>query len=102
MDNMDFKCFDWIKAAEIIKERKPKTVWAGLSGDWNSTCDCIYEDGKIIDDCSPFLESFWAIPALKLCDDVHAFAVIPCYVINHPEWDADTVWPDEARKILEE
>ena len=99
MNHMDFKCFDWVKAAEVIKERKPNSVWAGLSGDWNSTCDCIYKDGKIVEDCDPYLESYWAIPTLKLRED--DIAVIPCFVINHPEWDAHTVWPEEARKILE-
>ena len=99
MNHIDFKCFDWIKAAEIIKERKPNAVMAGLSGDWDYTCDYIYKDGKIVENCDPYLESYWAIPSLILDND--GFNVIPCFVINHPEWDAHTVWPEEAKKILE-
>lgn len=29
--------FDWDKAARIIRERKPSTAAAGLSGDWEYT-----------------------------------------------------------------
>ena len=29
--------FDWVKAAKLIKERKPTLAQAGLQGDWEWT-----------------------------------------------------------------
>jgi hypothetical protein len=35
----ELKVFDWEKAARLIRERSPESVWAGLSGDWE--CDLV-------------------------------------------------------------
>ena len=90
--------FDWNKAAEIIKDRKPKVAFAGLCGDWEYTGGIIYEDGKIITDSYTYLASTWAIPELDVDGEI-----ISCYKMKHevPRWDSDTKWPVSARKILE-
>jgi hypothetical protein len=38
--------FDWVKAAKLIKERKPIIASAGLCSDWEWTGGTIYENGK--------------------------------------------------------
>jgi hypothetical protein len=91
--------FDWDKAARIIKERKPETAEAGLRGDWEWTGGIIYEDGKPVTDDYTFLSSTWAVPELRVDDEV-----IECYRMESevPGWDSETKWPDSALKILEE
>lgn len=90
--------FDWNKAAEIIKDRKPKVASAGLCGDWEYTGGIIYEDGKIVTDSYTYLASTWAIPELDVDGET-----ISCYKMQHevPRWGSDTKWPVSARKILE-
>ena len=60
------KVFDWDKAAQLIKERKPEIAEAGLSGDWEYTGGEIYCDGKPVpqDDTYTYLSSIWATPCL--------------------------------------
>lgn len=89
--------FDWDKAAEIIRERKPKYACAGLRSDWEYTGGKIYEDGKIVTNEYTFLSSCWAVPELSIDGEI-----IPCYKMQHevPKWDADTKWPKSARAIL--
>jgi len=60
------KYFDWIKAAELIKEYGAKHAAAGLIEDWEWTGGDIMEDGKIIpeEDTYVYLGSTWATPTL--------------------------------------
>lgn len=92
------RVFDWDKAAELIRERKPKQAGAGLSGDWEWTGGTIFEDGKPVTDSYTYLESNWATPELELDGET-----IDCwrYVDETDGWNADTKWPESALKILE-
>lgn len=92
------KVFDWDKAAQIIKERKPESADAGLMEDWFWTADCIYENGKpLTEGSSAWLASFWATPVLKINSEI-----IMCYKTDSeaPEWSACTNWPESALQIL--
>ena len=40
----DVMVFDWHKAAEIIRDKKPSEAEAGLSQDWEWTGGVIYRD----------------------------------------------------------
>lgn len=94
----EMKVFDWVKAAQIIKDRKPKEAIAGLSEDWGWTAGPIFSDGKPVTDGGAYLASTWATPVLVLDDGME----IPCYKMQSetPDWDADTKWPASARSIL--
>lgn len=90
--------FDWDKAAQIIKERKPEIANAGLCYNWEYTGGCIYENGKPFLDDNTYLASTWAVPELQIDD----CKVIPCYKMKSetPKWDASTKWPKSALEIL--
>lgn len=94
----EMKVFDWDKAAQIIKNRKPKEAIAGLSEDWFWTAGPIFSNGKPVIHGGAYLASTWATPVLVLDDDEE----IPCWKYQHevPDWDADTEWPESARSIL--
>lgn len=91
--------FDWLKAAQLIVERKPSEARAGLQSDWEWTGGSIFADGKIIpkDETYTFLASTWATPELELDGEV-----MDCFRMESevPGWDAYTYWPDEAMAIL--
>lgn len=91
--------FDWIKAANIIKEKQPETASAGLRDDWEWTGGEIYNDGEIIpqDQTYTFLASTWAVPELEIDGEV-----IECYKMQNelPDYGSDTYWPKEALNIL--
>lgn len=91
--------FDWVQAAQIIKERGAKTASAGLSGDWEWTGGKILADGKPIpkDETYTYLASTWAPPELEVDGEI-----IDCYRMasETPGWGSDTYWPDEALAIL--
>jgi hypothetical protein len=92
------KVFDWLKAAKILKERKPKEAYAGLSRDLEWTAGCIYRKGKPITDESTYLRSTWATPVLVIGNEE-----IPCFVDeSSTQWNEETKWPEEALKILAE
>jgi hypothetical protein len=86
--------FDWVKAAKIIKEKKPKVATAGLLDDEEWTAGIIYKDGKIVTDEYTHLSSTWATPVLIIKDKK-----IPCYTFD-TKWDHDTKWPEEAVREL--
>ena len=89
--------FDWKKAAEIIRDEKPQEAEAGLAGDWGYTAGVIFSDGKIVESEHAYLASNWATPQI-LIDGKYR----DCYVMEgDTEWDEGTMWPDEARAILE-
>lgn len=93
----ELKVFDWDKAAIMIKERKALNARAGLRGDWEWTGGDILVDGKIPEGSYTYLASTWATPELDI-DGI----LYECYKMQSevPNWDADTFWPDSARKIL--
>lgn len=94
------RVFDWDKAAELIRDRRPSVAGAGLQDDWEWTGGRIYADGKPVprDETYTFLASNWATPELELDGEV-----IECwkYVDETDGWDSGTYWPDSALKILE-
>jgi len=89
--------FDWNKAAELIKERKPEEVQAGLSGDWGCTGGTIYENGVINADDYTYLASTWAEPEIDIDGDVFS-----CFKMQSeaPSWGSSTKWPESSLKIL--
>jgi hypothetical protein len=90
--------FDWVKAAEIIKTFNPYLVEACLENDFFWTGGTIFRSGKIIDNQYTYLASYKAKPQIIVNGEI-----LDCYVMasERPDWDADTKWPEEARKILE-
>lgn len=92
--------FDWRKAAELIRERKPERARAGLADDWEWTGGDIFADGKPVpvDDTYVYLASTWATPELDLDGEI-----IPCFLMisASPGWDEHTYWPQIALDILE-
>jgi hypothetical protein len=90
------RVFDWDKAAELIRERKPKQAGAGLSGDWEWTGGTIFADGQPVTDSYTFLSSLWATPELELDGES-----IDCWKYrDETSWDSETKWPESALKIL--
>ena len=93
--------FDWDKAAEIIRDRKPECAIAGLQHDMEWTSGTIYEDGLPVTDDYTYLSSTWATPILEIItrDEVED---IPCFRMEHevPEWNSGTKWPHSAMEIL--
>ena len=97
------KVFDWDKAAEIIRDKKPIWAVAGLKEDMDWTAGAIYQDGEPITDDYTFLASTWATRVLEMrtgfAEDLE---VIPCYRMAHevPHWGSGTKWPHSAMEIL--
>ena len=93
--------FDWDKAAKLIRERKPKYVYAGLRDDWEWTGGLIYDkdqdDSPVVTDSYTYLASTWAVPEIQIDGEV-----MPCYVMQHerPWWNSGTKWPQSALDIL--
>ena len=97
----ELKIFDWDKAAEIIRDKKPRWAIAGLKGDMENTAGTIYEDNTPITDDYTYLASNWATPILQIETD-EGIQDIPCYRMKHevPDWDSGTKWPNSAMEIL--
>lgn len=89
--------FDWAKAAELIRDRRPKYASAGLRFDWDEVGGCIWEKGLPVDSEYTFLASTWATPELDLDGEI-----VECYQMKSdlPMWDCYTKWPNEALIIL--
>jgi ATP:corrinoid adenosyltransferase len=96
-----FMVFDWDKAAQLIKERKPKEASAGLRSDWEYTGGTIYTaDEGPAKSSYTYLASNWATPELDLDGEI-----IPCFVYEDEEtnpnkWNEHTLWPETALAIL--
>ena len=91
--------FDWDKAANLIKASPESEFGAGLSGDWEWTGGDIWSDGKPIpeEDTYVYLSSTWATPEISINGVIQ-----DCYKMQSktPNWNADTYYPVEAKKIL--
>mgnify|MGYP000927357341 FL=1 len=98
--NKELMVFDWDKAANIIKDRKPHLVVAGLAGDMEYTSGVIYKNGKVLsrNETYTYLSSTWAIPTLVIDNREE----IECYKMKSgtPNWDSDTYWPQSSLDIL--
>ncbi len=92
------RVFDWVKAAQRIKEAQPLEALAGLCEDWFWTGGVIWENGGIPTESHPFLSSNWATPVLVMDEKQEECWV---YQDESPGWDAKTYWPDEARRTVE-
>ena len=97
------KAFDWVKAAEIIKDRlklHPDLIAeAGLQNDWSSTGCSIFEEGTPNSDGYSYLESSWAIPTLVLTWDGSEQEELPCFE-TEGKYDSDSKWDEESLSIL--
>ena len=93
----DLMIFDWVKAAQRIKETGAKYASAGLQGDWSCTCDEIFIDGEPVLDADVWETSLWAVPSLKIKGEVE-----PCFRMasDTPGWQTEPNWPQEALDIL--
>jgi hypothetical protein len=93
------RVFDWVSAAKLIRDRKPRRASAGLAGDWEYTGGTIYTADGIPneDNTYVYLCSTWATPQLDVDGDV-----MDCWIYKDesPGWDAKTYWPPEAREEL--
>jgi hypothetical protein len=91
------RVFDWERAACRILEIKPQEASAGLGEDWEYTGGTIYRDGEAVTDSYTYLASTWAIPELDMDGEVEE-----CWrwMDDKCKWDADTMWPYEALRIL--
>jgi hypothetical protein len=96
--------FDWIKAAEIIRDRlllgTLKEAAAGLQSDWEWTGGLIFSKGSIVprEETYTYLSSNWAKPELSV--DGETFECF-CLSKEKPEWGSGTYWPPEAIDVLE-
>lgn len=91
------RVFDWDRAAQRIKDTAPGEAGAGLSQDWEWTGGCIYKDGAPYTDDYLYLSSNWATPELDIDGIVEDCWV---YADETDGWDAGTVWPESALRIL--
>ena len=92
------RVFDWVKAAQILKESGAKNAIAGLSSDMEWTSDDILVNGKIPDKGDCFLSSNWATPVLIIDD---SYDEIECWKYEDEcNYDSDTFWPEDARRIF--
>lgn len=90
------KVFDWVKAAELIRLRKPAEASAGLAGDWEWTGGVIFAAGEPVLDSYTYLSSSWATPELDMDGEV-----VDCWRWRaETEWDSSTKWPAEALAAL--
>ena len=89
------KVFDWNRAAQIIRDKKPGMVEAGLSLDMEWTGGVIYQDGKVVTESYTFLSSNWATPVIVLDEGDE----MPCWCYSN-DWDEHTKWPQSALDIL--
>ncbi len=82
--NRELMVFDWDKAANIIKDRKPRLVVAGLAGDMEYTSGVIYENGKVPsrNETYTYLSSPWS-PAATI---QNASGGAPSPSIRSPAW----------------
>lgn len=91
--------FDWLKAAQLIKEAKPVIAGAGLAGDWDYTGGTIFENNAPVnkDDSYTYLSSDWATPELEM-DGLRQ----DCYQMQSalPDYGAKTFWPEDALEVL--
>lgn len=93
------KVFDWIKAAEIIKEKKAMNAEAGLIEDWFWTGGSILHDGAfVLENDNLYLSSLWATPVICIDGKFEE-----CWVRESEAhgWGSGTIWPPEALDIME-
>jgi hypothetical protein len=93
------RVFDWDRAAEIIREHRPKSVVVGRKGDTTGFIEPIYADGEVAPRgaVAPTLVSFLPLVLrLDWGEEVECWA----YDFEHPEWTAETWWPSSALHIL--
>jgi hypothetical protein len=90
------RVFDWDAAADYMKKRNIQNARAGLQSDLEWTGGPILIDGKIPEESTTYLSSVWAIPVLVIDDEE-----IPFWRWREETaWDAETFWPDSAKKIM--
>ncbi len=102
----NYKVFDWVKAAKLIREHcmigklfnAGVEVSAGLQEDWGYTSGAIFRDGNIVkkEDTYVYLSSSWATPIIDI--DGEEF---DCWILKgDSKYESDTYWPSEAENLL--
>lgn len=96
------KVFDWIKAANILKERQPKEAVAGLQNNLEHTSGLIWRDGKPCpkEETYTYLSSSRATPVLFLDEEPGIDCWIDLDFDNPFGWTCSTYWPKEALAVL--
>ncbi len=91
------KVFDWKRAAQLIRDRKPRVASAFLAGDRGCTGGEIYRDGSPVpkEKTYTYLASTWATPTLDMDGDE-----IACFTSEDSGWGSGTYWPAEALAVL--
>lgn len=92
--------FDWHKAAKLIKKKKATYAHVHLEGSEVNNGWIFYDGSYEHDEVGvDHLASTWATPMLEIGDE----DAIPCFIISDRReggWDANTMWPDSAKKII--
>lgn len=100
------RVFDWIKAANLIKEhcmigdllKTDSVVNAGLSEDWGCTSGVILKNGSVVsgDDTYVYLHSSWATPIIEIDGEDYE-----CWECKEDSiFEAKTLWPQESLDII--
>lgn len=90
------KVFDWIKAAEFIRDHRDEIVWvnAGLKEDMEWTSGEIWNDDSVVSADDMYLKSIWATPIMEVLykNDAIGMQTIECwqYAKDSP-WNEYTV-----------
>ncbi len=90
------KVFDWVKAAQILKDKNPDEAYAGLLEDMEWTAGIIWSEHRPYKKAYTYLSSRWATPVLVIDEDY-----IECWEPSDgSKWDSGTKWPDEALALI--
>ena len=91
------RVFDWVKAANLLKELKPESANAGLQSDMEWTGGTIWADGKPVLDGYTYLASNWATPILEIdnLDEIECWSYM-----DDCSYKENTKWPQEALDII--
>lgn len=98
------RCFDWDKAAMILKTHNVKEAIAGLKEDMYWTAGMIFKNGKPLpeEDTYCYLSSVWATPVLVVLEG-DAEVYFDCYkFVDEADYKSDFYWPKSALNILED
>ena len=102
---LEYVSVNWVKLAELIKTRKPNTVYGYVEGIAETTGGYIYANNQIIEHKNrpqPWLYTSLVGGReikLKMTFEDGRVEQITCETIKG-NWELGEYWPKEARKIL--
>lgn len=86
-----WRVLDWMAALYYISKANGKSVYAGLSEDWDYTCGVIYENGRLVRDERVFIVARESTPCVAIGS--RNSERIPCWRTTHdrlttgaPDW----------------